>query len=1344
MNECDASFDLDVLRINETATDFFPSICMLKTLSQRHISWTHADFPVQHHSAPPSSSSFKASSPKSSGRPSESIAKTSELSEEVKSITPDKEHDVIMNEVEMGAAAAEGGTLLGEQQQNYRREGQNSGTGDHDIVMAEAKHGAGAGGSGKNGGDGASNAHHNGDHGSHNQQSGDSKVKSEEPTVAAQPSEATSDNNVPESNHLLYIGTLSYSEQEGSRRQHQIRGNWKYENSPASAIPQRFELIRAIPPDEDLKDLPKDGEYHGTFSLAFEFTTSREKKRQNERSGVKIKFTKEAEPGVFSVEGKGVNDYGTFELVGTATKSKMEDDPGYHVRLKKIYTVTTHPPAQQQQSSAESEKKKSGKKSSAIEAEPTEEATAVKPPPPTVPPPVNVVCLRGKLSRNTSENLSLGLGDVIHKITGIWAMGLNHILDDPDNTKALCNKFEYEHKCSGESTVFPLSGKYTGWFYVSAEDGSNTKTKIFERDVMLKFIENSEGYHNVEGKGSNIYGKYTISGTLDSEGIITLFRHFQPLKLKVSNKKSGETTVTTLTTTTPAPGLLNASRDKKAALPPIPPMEDLQLSFDDVEAPDGSELVPVVQAPLTYGAVSKGIFKITEDGHHSCSGNWAITFEQLSSGTTTSSCHFGILPHIAAEDAKTMLERMDKVGATDHDDRRINIPDRGGPTMLNNETFPIDSVRYRGSFKMRKGVSKSTTVRDDQIVLKFVKNTSGSYNVYGKGINNMGVYDIVGTLILQTSTSDPERSSGQRCPVDFAIPVDPVALGIPTYFEIIKNPMDLGTINSRLESGELDSPEEFIRLVRLVFENAVTFNTMPDSFVASTARSLLAFFNSKIRTVERVLDGSQKNKKLTKAELIEMKRKEKDAAKDSKKKGKRKGLDDGGNDSKRMRLNDYVEESKTLMEALSEAAPQSPDVPVSREEFNLLLRLIQLQNEHTVAIHKLVAKSSSLSGAGADTKNSSVAATTSNHVEDSRKSTTPPKKKKPKTEKQEKAKAKAPPSPQYSPDQSPVENLEPLTMEEQVALSDGINGLPEFLLPGAMQIIREADTVNDDDDEIDLDLDMLDIRTQRKLQRYINENCKPKRKKEKKRKSSAPAPVIAAPSPPPAPSPESEELPSTVKPRPSGKTFFSLGQDDSDSDSEPESSKHAAEAKADSAPAADPFADDDDIDDEEDEDDVLKVDDIAANWVANPSQAANPEDEGEEDSDNDEDDLWGAAKKEAEASKALEADRAKREEKMIAEANMAMQKRMEEAQALGEEVRAKREEEAAIEARRLEEQEREAEIARNAAREKALQEVNEVKNTIDLDAQRELMRQYEQEFNDNYSAGASPSSDFGF
>jgi len=86
---------------------------------------------------------------------------------------------------------------------------------------------------------------------------------------------------------------------------------------------------------------------------------------------------------------------------------------------------------------------------------------------------------------------------------------------------------------------------------------------------------------------------------------------------------------------------------------------------------------------------------------------------------------------------------------------------------------------------------------------------------------------------------------------------------------------------------------------------------------------------------------------------------------------------------------------------------------------------------------------------------------------------------------------------------------------------------------------------------------------------------------------------------------------------------------------------------------------------------------------------------------------------------------------------------MEEAAALGEQARAKREEEEAEAARLLEEKEREAEEAKTAAREKALQEVNDVQNTVDLDAQRELMRQYEQEY-DNYSGGASPASDFGF
>ena len=62
-----------------------------------------------------------------------------------------------------------------------------------------------------------------------------------------------------------------------------------------------------------------------------------------------------------------------------------------------------------------------------------------------------------------------------------------------------------------------------------------------------------------------------------------------------------------------------------------------------------------------------------------------------------------------------------------------------------------------------------------------------------------------------------------------------------------------------------------------------------------------------------------------------------------------------------------------------------------------------------------------------------------------------------------------------------------MSFDEQEALSEAINllPLPERLLPGAMQIIRESEIVNDDDDEIDLDIDQLDTKTQRKLQKFV-------------------------------------------------------------------------------------------------------------------------------------------------------------------------------------------------------------------------------------------------------------------
>ncbi|PKS10898.1 hypothetical protein jhhlp_002656 [Lomentospora prolificans] len=59
----------------------------------------------------------------------------------------------------------------------------------------------------------------------------------------------------------------------------------------------------------------------------------------------------------------------------------------------------------------------------------------------------------------------------------------------------------------------------------------------------------------------------------------------------------------------------------------------------------------------------------------------------------------------------------------------------------------------------------------------------------------------------------------------FLVPVDPVALGIPTYFNVIKKPMDLSTISAKLNAGEYSHPKQFQQDMDLMFNNCFKFNT---------------------------------------------------------------------------------------------------------------------------------------------------------------------------------------------------------------------------------------------------------------------------------------------------------------------------------------------------------------------------------------------------------------------------------------------------------------------------------------------------------------------------------------
>lgn len=75
----------------------------------------------------------------------------------------------------------------------------------------------------------------------------------------------------------------------------------------------------------------------------------------------------------------------------------------------------------------------------------------------------------------------------------------------------------------------------------------------------------------------------------------------------------------------------------------------------------------------------------------------------------------------------------------------------------------------------------------------------------------------------------------------FAEPVDPKLDKCENYFAVIKNPMDLGTVLSKLESDQYETFSAFKADVELVWSNALTYNP-PDSPITFMSLQLRDWF----------------------------------------------------------------------------------------------------------------------------------------------------------------------------------------------------------------------------------------------------------------------------------------------------------------------------------------------------------------------------------------------------------------------------------------------------------------------------------------------------------------------
>lgn len=76
----------------------------------------------------------------------------------------------------------------------------------------------------------------------------------------------------------------------------------------------------------------------------------------------------------------------------------------------------------------------------------------------------------------------------------------------------------------------------------------------------------------------------------------------------------------------------------------------------------------------------------------------------------------------------------------------------------------------------------------------------------------------------------------------FAAPVDAELLQIPTYHDIVRRPMDFGTIRTNISKNKYSTVDQLLRDVRQVFYNCYLFN-LPDDPVTQAGQGLEAMFN---------------------------------------------------------------------------------------------------------------------------------------------------------------------------------------------------------------------------------------------------------------------------------------------------------------------------------------------------------------------------------------------------------------------------------------------------------------------------------------------------------------------
>lgn len=118
---------------------------------------------------------------------------------------------------------------------------------------------------------------------------------------------------------------------------------------------------------------------------------------------------------------------------------------------------------------------------------------------------------------------------------------------------------------------------------------------------------------------------------------------------------------------------------------------------------------------------------------------------------------------------------------------------------------------------------------------------------------------------LTKALQNLKRSADARF---YKVPVDYVGLNLPSYPEVVKQPMDLSTIEKKLKGGEYHSVDELVADFELMVQNSVLFNTA-EHVVSVEGRKLKAVFDRQMSNLPPadVPEPTKPEKKSQKAQV---------------------------------------------------------------------------------------------------------------------------------------------------------------------------------------------------------------------------------------------------------------------------------------------------------------------------------------------------------------------------------------------------------------------------------------------------------------------------------------------